>query len=83
MDEKGYVAYYTNQCPFTAKYIPILEAAALKNQVPWRSVKIETAEQAQSAPAPFTSFSLFYDGEFVTNEILSEKKFESMIQKKN
>lgn len=83
VDEKGYVAYYTNQCPFTAKYIPILEAAALKNQVPWHSVKIETAEQAQSAPAPFTSFSLFYDGEFVTNEILSEKKFESMIQKKN
>ena len=32
-------------------------------------------EQAQNAPAPFTTYSLFYNGKFLTNEILSEKSF--------
>lgn len=36
-------------------------------------------EQAQNAPAPFTSYSLFYNGGFLTNEILSIKKFEKLL----
>ena len=25
IEEKGYVLYYTSQCPFNAKYVPIVE----------------------------------------------------------
>lgn len=28
VEEKGYVLYYTSQCPFNAKYIPTLEETA-------------------------------------------------------
>jgi hypothetical protein len=38
----------------------------------------QPAEEAKHAPAPFTTYSLFYNGEFVTNEILSAKKFEKI-----
>ena len=41
--------------------------------------KIETTGQAQSAPTPFTTYSFFYDGEFVTNEILGPAKFEKFL----
>ncbi|MGO0807128.1 YoaP domain-containing protein, partial [Clostridioides difficile] len=37
------------------------------------------AKEAQNAPAPFTTYSLFFNGEFVTNEILSEKKIEKFL----
>lgn len=77
--ENGFVCYYTNQCPFTAKYVPIIENVALKRSVAFRSVRLETKEQAQNAPSPFTTFSLFYNGEFVTHEILSDKKFEKLM----
>ena len=80
--EQGFVLYYAYQCPFTAKYVPIIEAMAKEKNVQFRAVRFETAEQAQNAPAPYTSYSLFYNGEFVTNEILSEKKFEKMITEK-
>lgn len=80
IDEKGFVIYYTSQCPFTAKYVPILAATAERNGVPLHTVKLESRLAAQAAPSPSTSFSLFLDGEFVTNEILSEKKFEKMLQ---
>ncbi|MDO5575760.1 MAG: YoaP domain-containing protein [Fibrobacter sp.] len=76
---KGFTLYFTNQCPFTAKYVPVLEKIAQARNVDLRVIHIQTREKAQSAPTPFTMFSLFHDGEFVTHEILSEKKFEKII----
>lgn len=80
--EQGFVLYYAHQCPFTTKYVPLIEAVAKEKGVPFRAVRFETAQQAQNAPAPFTSYSLFYKGNLVTHEILSEKKFEKLISKK-
>ncbi|MFA6857015.1 MAG: YoaP domain-containing protein [Treponema sp.] len=77
--EKGLVVYYTNQCPFTAKYVPLLEQAAEKNGTHLTAHRFENTAQAQQSPSPFTTFSLFYDGSFVTHEIQSEKKFEGII----
>lgn len=81
--QKGFTLYYTNQCPFTAKYVPILEEMAKERNVDFKVVHIDTREQAQNAPLPFTTFSLFYNGELVTHEILSEKKFEKILESKD
>lgn len=80
IDEKGMVLYYTNQCPYTAKYVPLMETMAEKEGVTLSVHKIETMKQAQEAPSPFTTFSFFYDGSFITNEIFSEKKFAKFIE---
>ena len=79
---EGFVLYYTNQCPFTAKYVPILENMAKTRGAAFRSVHIQTREDAQASPSPFTTFSLFYDGQLVTHEILSEKKFDKILASK-
>ncbi len=79
IDDSGYVLYYTNQCPFTAKYVPVIENAAKEHNIPFRSVHIDTKEKAQNAPSPVTTYALFYNGEYVTNEILSDKKFLKLI----
>lgn len=76
--EQGFVLYFSHQCPFTAKYVPLIEAAAGEKGLPFQSIRLQTKEQAQNAPTPFTSYSLFYNGEFVTNEILSVPKFEKL-----
>lgn len=76
---KGYTLYYTNQCPFTVKYVPLIKAIAEEYQVPFEAIHLNTREKAQEAPSPFTTYSLYHQGKFVTNEILSEKKFENMI----
>jgi predicted GNAT family acetyltransferase len=79
VEEKGYVLYYTNQCPFTAKYVPIICDLAKEHNVPFQAIHIESKENAQNAPTPVTTYALFYNGEYVTNEILSDKKFLKMI----
>lgn len=80
ISDSGFVLYYTQQCPYTAKYVPLIESIAIQHGVPFKSVKLSTCEQAQQAPAPFTTYSLFRDGELITHEILSEKKFEKMLE---
>lgn len=79
IEEQGFVLYYAHQCPFTAKYVPLIEAVAKKRSVPFQAIRLTTTEQAQNAPAAVTSYSLFLNGIFVTNEILSEKKFEKLL----
>lgn len=81
IDEKGYVLYYTNQCPFNAKYVPILEETAKKNKIPFKAVKIQTKDEAQNAPTPVTTYAFFCDGEYVTNEQMNDKKFLKLIGK--
>lgn len=77
--EKGFILYYTSQCPFTAKYVPLIEKISRERNVDFKSVHIQTREDAQNSPSPFTTYSLFYNGEFITHEILSEKKFEKIL----
>lgn len=76
----GWVLYYTAQCPYTAKYVPLLEAAAKEHGVLFRTVQFKTGEEAQASPSPCTTYSLFYQGQFVTNEILSVPKFEKLLK---
>lgn len=80
VNENGYVLYYTCQCPFNAKYVPILEQVAADNNVKLKTIRVESKEQAQAIPSPCTTYALFQDGRFITNEQLSDKKFLKMIQ---
>ncbi|MFR2645144.1 MAG: YoaP domain-containing protein [Blautia coccoides] len=48
-----------------------------------QAIRFESKDQAQNAPSPFTTYSLFYNGTFLTNEILSEKKFEKILSEQN
>lgn len=62
--------------------MPLITAVAEEKGIPFKAVRFETAEQAQNAPTPFTSYSLFFNGKFVTHEILSDKKFKEIIAEK-
>lgn len=80
-DKEGFTLYYTSGCPYTAKYVPVIENYALSNGTPFRSVHLDSKEKAQKAPMAWTNYALFYNGEYVTNEILSEKKFQTICDK--
>ncbi|MCR5040792.1 MAG: YoaP domain-containing protein [Clostridia bacterium] len=80
-DGAGYVLYYTDQCPFNAKYVPIVEKTAAENGIPFRAVHIVSREQAQNAPTPVTTYALFRDGEYLTNEQMNDAKFLKLAAK--
>ena len=81
IDEDGYVLYYTNQCPFNAKYVPIVEETARGQAVKFKAIHISSKEEAQNAPTPITTYALFYNGKYVTNEQMNDKRFLKLLGK--
>ena len=47
-----------------------------EQDIPLQLKHIETLEQAQNAPTPLTTYSLFYNKKFMTREVQSIKRFE-------
>jgi len=81
IDEQGFVLYYTSQCPFNAKYVPIVEQTARDLGVAFRAIHIESREEAQNAPTPITTYALFRNGEYLTNEQMNDKKFLKLVSR--
>ena len=77
----GYVLYYTSQCPFNAKYVPIVEKIAQERQVPLKVIHLQSKEEAQNAPTPITTYALFLDGTYITNEPMNDKRFLKLLEK--
>lgn len=77
---EGLAVYYTNACPFTEYYTNIeLAAAAKKRSIPIQINKLATKEAAQNHFVPHTIYSVFYNGKFVTQQMLTEKSFDKYI----
>lgn len=81
IDEMGYVLYYTNQCPFNAKYVPVLEKIAKERNIQFKAIKLKTKEDAQNAPTPITTYAMFVDGDYLTNEQMNDKRFIKLLEK--
>ena len=75
MDEKGFVLYYTDQCPYTYCWVPKVQEAAKAHGIALRVIHITDRESAQNVPAPVTTYALFRNGQFLTQCIQSDKKF--------
>ena len=80
-DETGYVLYYTDQCPFNAKYVPVVKKAADDNGIPFKAIHLTTRDDARNAPTPVTNYALFHDGEYLTNEQMNEARFLKIASK--
>ena len=81
VNEAGYVLYYTSQCPFNAKYVPVVVQTAKEHGIPFLAIHIKSKEEAQNAPSPVTAYALFHDGEYITNEQMNDKKFLKLVSK--
>ena len=79
VDEKGYVLFYTDQCPFNAKYVPIVERTAKEHGIPFRAIRLDSKEKARSAPTPVTTYALFYNGKYLSNEQMNDTKFLKIV----
>ena len=80
-DEKGYVLYYSSQCPFNAKYVPVIEKIAKEKAIQFKTIHLQSKEEAQNAPTPITTYALFLNGNYITNEVMNEKRFLKLLEK--
>ncbi|EGJ71572.1 hypothetical protein Bcop_1377 [Bacteroides coprosuis DSM 18011] len=71
---KGIDIYFTAQCPFTSTYIQQIIPIIKEESTPIKIHQLKTKEEAQNHYAATTTYSVFMDGKFVTNDILTVPK---------
>lgn len=78
-DNGGLTIFYSSRCPYTDYYVnrEMVEIAKSHN-LPIDVHFVDTSEKAKQLPVPFSIFSLFYKGKFVTHELLTKKRFEKL-----
>ena len=77
---EGLSVYYSPACPFNEYYVHVELAKAVKTRaIPLVINKLESLEQARNHFVPHSIYSLFYNGKFVTQQIIYEKNFNNFI----
>lgn len=76
-----HVLYYSHQCPHTEKYVKLVEETAEMQGISLEVRFVKDYITARNVPCPFTTYALFLDGNFVTTEVLTEKKFIQLLKK--
>ncbi|WP_445330218.1 YoaP domain-containing protein [Tepidibacter sp. Z1-5] len=60
-------------------YIDLQSKIAKEQGYIYEKVLIDNKDKAIKNSSPFTIYSLFYKGKFITQELTSEKKFRKII----
>jgi hypothetical protein len=61
--------------------VPIVAQTAKENGIPFRAIRLESKEDARNAPTPVTTYALFHDGEYLTNEQMNAARFLKLVSK--
>jgi len=77
---EGITIFYSDACPFTNYYVKEIEELSIERGFLLRTKKIENIEQAQNHFVPFTIYSVFQNGKFITQHILNKKYFDKFIK---
>jgi GNAT superfamily N-acetyltransferase len=78
-DRDGIVFVYSDQCPYIVKFMNVMIEVAEDMQFPVRKVKLESAEQARRMPFAYGTYGVFYNGRFLTHEILTREGFAKLL----
>ncbi len=79
--KNGFTFIYSNQCVFMEEYVSLLNNAAKSFNLPTTTIKLTTHEEAKSNGSPFGTLGIYYNGKFVTHELMTEARFRSFTEK--
>lgn len=72
IDEQALTVYYDRQCPFVLQSLASIQTCCEEHHVPVRIIEVNTLEMAKALPCVFNNWAVFYKGEFVTVNVLSD-----------
>jgi len=79
---KGLTIIRADQCPHTAKFADeIAEMARTTYGIKPRTVELKTPRDARSAPTPYATFAIVYDGQLLADHQISRARFGNIMDK--
>lgn len=87
LNKNGFTFYFSNQCPFMEEYVNIFAEVLKGRNIDFQIIKLSDFTEAQNQASPFGTLGIYFNGKFVTHELMTMKKFnllvDGLIQSKN
>ncbi len=77
--KEGFFFLYSDQCPYLDHWVDQMMGFAARHAISANKLRLATREEAQNMPTAYPLFSMFYNGQFITHEMMSEKKFDKLV----
>lgn len=81
-NKNGLTFITSDLCPFIDHWVDKLISYAQDITIPSQKTKITALKEARNAPSAFSVFSIFYNGEFLTHKIPTQKEFLKILNEK-
>jgi len=79
--KKGFTFIYSNQCVFMEEYVGLLNSIVKDMKEKATIIKLNSSEEAKAKGSPFGTLGIYYNGKFLTHELMTETKFRSLVEK--
>lgn len=79
-EKRGVVIMYSHQCPFHEDFVEIMLTRARDMGLPAKKIRIDNLEAAQNVPYPTGLAGIYLNGQFLSYEITTAKRFEKILQ---
>lgn len=76
----GLTVYYSPQCPYIMDCLMQIENYCKENSIVLEKVKIDSAEKARTVPYVFNNWVTFYNGKFLTTQLMNENSLKKMLK---
>ena len=81
IESKELTIYYSLQCPFIPQYLERIKRFGQENHIPLALHQIDTLKKAKELPCVFNNWALFYQGKFVTVNLLDAAALERVVNR--
>ncbi len=81
-DKEGVVIMYSHQCPFHEDFVEIMLGTTRNLGLPAKKIRIDSMEAAQNVPCPTGLAGIYLNGQFLSYEIMTAKRFEKELRQR-
>lgn len=82
IDCKDLTIYYGMQCPYIPQSLDMVRQYCAANGVPVSLIQVDTLEKSKDLPCVFNNWGLFYQGEFVTTNLVDIAFLQRLLKNK-
>ena len=80
ISDRELTVYYDDQCPFIRQRIDEISSFCADEGVPISLIRVETLEQAKELPCVFNNWGAFYNGRFISVNLLDIAAVKKLLQ---
>ena len=81
IESRELTVYYSPQCPYIHQSVELVRKTCQEMGAPYTLIPVDTLEKAKALPCVFNNWAVFYQGKFVTVNLLDAAALKRLLKK--